>query len=183
FAARFRQSICADAAMLTKENYITPFIELLGELPEGFVLGVDDAVVDAAGFGTDDIETLSPLLADGAGAFSIRRTWSVDAAQDAGAELVTPLAAALEALEPLYRFCAWNRENDHTEVGKQLQAVEAQKQAKALAFEPGQNVRIVGGMFKGKVGRVEDIDAKAKVKVRVGTMSVMVSGRELAAAD
>lgn len=168
-------------AKLAKPQYVEPFLELLRDLPHDFVVGFGESVVDATQFRTDDVATLAPLLTDRAGHFEIRRSWTVAEAVDAGASILSPLAAALEALDPIFRFCAWSRDNDHTEVGKQLQAVEAQKQAKALAFEPGQQVRIIGGMFKGKTGRVEDIDAKAKVKVRVGTMSVMVSGRELTA--
>ncbi len=166
-------------AKLAKGQYVEPFIALVHDLPHDFVVGFDESVVDAAHFGGDDAATLAPLLSDRAGHFEIRRSWTVDEAVEAGASILSPLAAALEALDPIFRFCAWSRENDHTDVGKQLREVEAKKQAKALAFEPGQQVRIIGGMFKGKTGRVEDIDAKAKVKVRVGTMSVMVSGREL----
>ncbi len=166
------------AAKLGKEQYAAPFLELLKELPEGFEIGVH-TYTPAEAFFPDSISELSAALAERGGAFAIRRVWPRADALAAGASIVPPLAAGLEALEPLYRFCDWSRENDHTEVGARLQKVEAEKQAKALAFEPGQQVRIVGGMFAGKTGRVEDIDAKAKVKVRVGTMSVMVSGREL----
>lgn len=164
-------------AKLRKDNYRAPFLELLGELPQGFHVGMDGARVSAAEF--EDVEGLSTALNNRAGVFAIRRAWSADEATALGAKIITPLAASLEALDPLYRFCAWSRENDHTEVGKMLQQVEVQKQAKALAFAPGEQVRVIGGMFKGKRGLVESIDAKAKVKVRVGTMSVMISGRDL----
>jgi transcription antitermination factor NusG len=79
----------------------------------------------------------------------------------------------------VYRFCAWTRDNDLIDAGKQIQEEKAQKRRQATAFNPGDRVRFVSGLFTGKLGVVQETDTKAQVKVRVGKMSVVVAGSEL----
>jgi hypothetical protein len=102
-----------------------------------------------------------------------------DKAVAAGESLADEVARWLAAVAPLYRFVAWTRDNDHIEAGKQLQEEKAQKRRQATNFNTGDRVRIISGLFSGKIGVVQETDTKAQVKVRVGKMSVVVQGADL----
>ena len=69
--------------------------------------------------------------------------------------------------------------NDHIDVSRQLAEDKAQKRRQATGFDPGDHVRIISGLFAGKTGVVQDIDAKAQVRIRVGKMAVVVAGTDL----
>jgi transcription antitermination factor NusG len=57
-----------------------------------------------------------------------------------------------------------------------------QKRKNTTQFQPGDKVRIITGLFRGKTGVVQETDTKAQVKVNVGPMSVVVAGGDLAPA-
>ena len=83
-------------------------------------------------------------------------------------------------LLPLYHFAAWTRDNDAIEAGRQLQEEKAQRR-QAHAFEVGDRVRIRSGPFAGKIGLVHGTDTKARVKVKIDVMAIVVPGEDLVA--
>ena len=126
---------------------------------------------------------LSEQLTPESGDLSIGLSITPEACVAAKEGLAERLADYLAALLPLYRFAAWTRENDLIEVSKQLQAQKTQRRRDQAAFNAGDRVRFVSGLFSGKFGVVQDVDAKSQVRVRVGKMSVTVGGGDLAAAS
>ena len=118
-------------------------------------------------------------LGEEAPAWSIGHGINADEAIELGVDLSDHVLRWLGVFAPFYRFAAWSRENDFIEAGKQIQEEKAQKRRQATGFRKGDKVRITGGLFSGKRGVVEAIDSKAQVKVRVGKMSVVVSGHDL----
>jgi transcription antitermination factor NusG len=92
--------------------------------------------------------------------------------------LVATARAALTALLPVYRFIAWSRDNDYVLMREALQKEKQAKRQKGLA--KNDPVRIVRGMFAGKSGVVQEIDAKGGLKVLVGKMAVKVDVEDVA---
>jgi hypothetical protein len=104
--------------------------------------------------------------------FYVGRQRQRDEALASGAQLVDQARADLVALLALYRFIAWSRDNDFVSMREALQKEKQQKRQKGLA--KNDTVRIVRGMFAGKSGVVQEIDAKGGLKVLVGKMAVKV---------
>jgi transcription antitermination factor NusG len=96
----------------------------------------------------------------------------------AGAGLVDGARAALELLMPIYRFIAWSRDNDFVLMREALQREKQAKRQRGLA--KNDSVRIVRGMFAGKSGVVQEIDAKGGLKVLVGKVAVKVDVEDVA---
>lgn len=157
-------------------------LTLIHALPDGALVGYENALVPR-----EEI-TLEKLAAYGEGLGPNEPSWQVgfalsaDDAVERGTDLVEIVRTWVRALAPLYRFTAWTRDNDLIEAGKQIQEEKAQKRRQATNFSPGDRVRFIAGLFTGKLGVVQETDTKAQVKVRVGKMSVVVSGTDLTAA-
>jgi hypothetical protein len=90
----------------------------------------------------------------------------------AGAEIVDTARATLSALLSVYRFIAWSRDNDFVSMREALQKEKQAKRQKGLA--KNDSVRIVRGMFAGKLGVIQEVDAKGGLKVLVGKLAVKV---------
>jgi hypothetical protein len=90
----------------------------------------------------------------------------------AGSAVAAEARAALQLLLPLYRFIAWSRDNDFVSMREALQKEKQAKRQKGLVKHDA--VRIVRGMFAGKSGVVQEIDAKGGLKVLVGKVAVKV---------
>ena len=84
---------------------------------------------------------------------------------------------SMERLLPLYRFLAWSRDNDFLSMRETLRQEKEAKRQKYLA--KNDRVRIVRGMFSGKMGVVQDLDAKGTLKVLVGKMTVKVDSEDV----
>ena len=67
----------------------------------------------------------------------------------------------------------------HINAYKLRKFYKEEKIKKSANFQTGDKVRITTGLLSGKVGIIENIDAKAMVKVAVGKMSVKVPGQDL----
>jgi transcription antitermination factor NusG len=98
--------------------------------------------------------------------------------------LIGTINEHVAAFLPLYRFMAWARDNEHRPVKeaikKQIAAEQEQKQKRA-AFEPGDRVTILSGLFAGRSGYLAEVDAKGRAKVMVGPVSVTVDAKDLKA--
>jgi len=109
--------------------------------------------------------------------FFVGRTVSRDEALAAGPGIVEQAAHALTALFSAYRFIAWSRDNDFLSMREALQKEKQARRQKGLA--KNDPVRIVRGMFAGKQGVVQEVDAKGGLKVRVGKMAVKVDAEDV----
>jgi hypothetical protein len=151
---------------------------LTGEVPDGLVIGLGERRPMAEA--TDaDLDLWSETLVDSPADFSLGFPIARDVAIELGADIADVLARWVGALLPLYRFAAWSRDNDHIEATKQLKEAKAKERKQATSFGVGDRVRITGGVFRGKVGVVENADNRANVRVRLGNMSIKIDGTDL----
>jgi hypothetical protein len=95
----------------------------------------------------------------------------------AGAGFLEPARAALAALMPLYHFIAWSRDNDFVSIREALAREKQSKRQRGLAARD--EVRIVRGMFAGKMGVVQEVDARGGLKVLVGKLAVKVDADDV----
>ncbi len=167
------------AAKLQKGWERERLLELMRALPSAAHVGFgnEQAVVTAANVG--DLEEQAAAIDHNEAAWQLGYTLPREEAIAAGEALVERLALLVQAIAPVYRFIAWTRDNDHVEAQKQLQEEKKEKRRQATAYNAGDKVRIMSGLFSGKIGVVQDTDTKAQVKVRVGKMSVVISGTEI----
>jgi hypothetical protein len=99
-------------------------------------------------------------------------------AAQAGAGLSEQVRARLGELLALYRFIAWSRDNDFVSMREALQKEKQQRRQKGLAKNDA--VRIVRGMFAGKSGVIQEVDAKGGLKVLVGKVAVKIDADDVA---
>ncbi len=85
--------------------------------------------------------------------------------------------AALAALLGPYKFIAWSRDNDYVLMREALQKEKQARRQKGLVKNDA--VRIVRGMFAGKSGVVQEVDAKGGIKVLVGKVAVKVDAEDV----
>jgi hypothetical protein len=157
-------------------------LALVHKLGDGFRAGVTpelkpaDSVDDAAlgAMLTALAQPQPPILPPGTPQrlLYIGRAIARADAQAAGAAAIEQARAGLDALLPIYRFIAWSRDNDFVSMREALQKEKQQKRQKGL--QPKDTVRIVRGMFAGKSGVIQEIDAKGGLKVLVGKVAVKV---------
>lgn len=170
------------AAAMGKQWQRENFIALLADIPEGATTGMDGALVPTPEESVASLDRLVHELGDKERAWQVGHSITAEDAMSLGVELADHLARWLGALVPIYRYVAWTRDNDHIDVGRQLHEEKIQKRKQATGYHVGDKVRIVSGLFSGKTGIVQDIDSRAQVRVRVGKMSVVVSGTDLTSA-
>jgi hypothetical protein len=109
--------------------------------------------------------------------FYVGRAIARDEAVAAGATLVDGARKALMALMPIYRFIAWSRDNDFVSIKETLQKEKQQKRQKGLL--KNDPVRIIRGMFAGKSGVVQEVDAKGGLRVLVGKVAVKLGAEDV----
>jgi len=128
-----------------------------------------------------DDETLKELLARFLTAkefLYLGRAFGRDDARLAGPDFEPLARASLTALLPIYQFVAWTRDNDFLSMREMLRQEKQAKKQKHLARND--RVRIVRGMFAGKTGQVQELDAKgSSLKVLVGKMAVKVDADDV----
>jgi hypothetical protein len=100
-----------------------------------------------------------------------------DQAAAAGPALVDDAKKSLLSLLPIYRFIAWSRENDFVSIKEALQKEKQQKRQKGLVKNDA--VRIIRGMFSGKQGVVQEVDAKGGLRVLVGKVAVKLGAEDV----
>ncbi|HEX6835198.1 MAG TPA: KOW motif-containing protein, partial [Polyangia bacterium] len=149
---------------------ITPDLFAVGELDEGKLL---ELVAQLAKSPTPQALTLGAphkLLYVG------RAIARADALA-AGAGIADDAKRTLQALLPIYRFIAWSRDNDFVSIKETLQKEKQQKRQKGLVKNDA--VRIIRGMFAGKQGVVQEVDAKGGLRVLVGKVAVKLDAEDV----
>jgi transcription antitermination factor NusG len=159
------------------------FLDLVRALPTGTEVGVLEGGHGPA----SELEAaqLRGLLADLARPeapgrthwFAFTRRLPRAAVVAAGAGVVETVRAELAALLPIYHFIAWSRDNDFVSMKEQIRQEKTVKRQKGLS--KNDRVKIVRGMFSGRTGVVQEIDAKGALKVLVGTVAVKVGADEV----
>ena len=164
-------------------------VHLMRGLGEGFRVGITPEPMPVDALDGDKLQALLAQLGKGAGAptpltlsppqrlFYVGRAIGRDDAIAAGAALVDEARAGLTALLPIYRFVAWSRDNDFVSIRETLQKEKQQRRQKGLV--KNDVVRIIRGMFAGKSGVVQEIDAKGGLRVLVGKMAVKVDAEDV----
>jgi hypothetical protein len=109
--------------------------------------------------------------------FYVGRALARDEVLAAGASVVEAAKRSLAALLPIYRFIAWSRDNDYVSIKETLQKEKQQKRQKGLV--KNDVVRIIRGMFAGKSGVVQEVDAKGGLRVLVGKVAVKLGAEDV----
>ncbi len=158
---------------------------LVSALPDGFHIGTagsPSTVVTAL-----DADRLRAVLAElGRGAslappvFSVGVAIGRDEVLSLGADLTALVHSYLLHLAAIYQFIAWSRDNDFLAMRETLQKEKQVKRQKGLA--KNDTVRVVRGMFAGKSGVVQEVDAKGGAKVLLGKVAVKLDAEDLAKA-
>ncbi len=82
-------------------------------------------------------------------------------------------------LIPLYGFIEWRRDNDHMEVLKEIR--EHRKEQISKRLSPQSPVRVTSGLWSGKKGIVQEVDARGHVKVLIGKITVQLETSDVIA--
>jgi hypothetical protein len=163
-------------------------LHLLRGLGDGFRAGITPEVVSVAELDEGKLLELIAALAKMSapqpltlGApqklFYVGRTIPRGDAVTAAAGIVDEAKRTLQALLPIYRFIAWSRDNDFVSIKEALQKEKQQKRQKGLAKNDA--VRIIRGMFAGKQGIVQEVDAKGGLRVLVGKVAVKLAAEDV----
>lgn len=83
----------------------------------------------------------------------------------------------LGALLPLYHLMAWSRAQDRVSIRQALEQEKASQRQQGLAKLD--RVRVIKGLWSGKSGTVQEIDAKGQLKISVGSLSIKVDAGEV----
>jgi transcription antitermination factor NusG len=154
-------------------------LDVLRALPAGATVGLGTESQTVTDANLQHLEDQAAALDASDGPWGLGYSIPTAEATAAGEKLVERVAEHVRALVPVYRFLAWTKDNDQIEAQKQLQEEKKEKRRQAASFGAGDRVRIMAGLFMGKVGVVLETDTKAQVKVRVGKMSVVVPAADL----
>lgn len=153
-------------------------LQVTRSLPPGFRVGLvgqemraSDQIDDTA------LSMLISALPTAATWLCFGRTNERAAVLDQGASFADIAAAQLTALLPLLHLIAWRRDNDFVSIKETLRQQDMKHRTKGL--QKNDTVKVHRGMFAGKVGRVQSIDAKGGVKVLLGTLLVKLEGDDV----
>ncbi len=165
--------------------HMQSLVDLLAVLPEDFGVGFADGDMSApSALDADALRGLVQEFADASESTTagetkvivVRRTYDLQEVCGAGSEFADLARGAIQALLPLYHHLAWSRQNDFVEV---KEAIRKDKQVKkARGIRQHDSIRVNRGLFSGKSGVVESIDAKGLLKVRLGTMVVKLDAKD-----
>lgn len=132
---------------------------------------------------TVDEATIESSWRDGAeadGWLAVECHFPADAEVVGSSQLVGAISDVLRGLAPIYKFCAWSKDNDHASMAQVVDtAKEARRKKRHLPFDENDEVVIVGGLFAGQRGFVQGFDGAGKVKVKVGTLTLPVRAGSL----
>jgi len=158
-------------------------VDLLRSLPAGYRLGVTGATTVASGDASEDAlrtalaELARPELPGHIHWLVVERSVPRAEAAAAGAEILGTARRELLALLPIYHFVAWTRDNDFVSMREMLKQEKREKAQRGLA--KNDRVRIVRGMFAGRQGVVQEIDAKGGLRVQVGKVAVKLGADDV----
>ncbi len=153
-------------------------VDLIVNLPEGFTIGLTDELFTPTAECND--EMLSELIqrlpsADGwlEIRYSIPRTDPILSSDSFLEETDAKLTSAL----PVLAFITWRHDNDFLSIGDSLKQKAVEKRSKGLV--KGDRVKVVSGIFAGKTGEVQNVDAKGMLKVSIGQMAVKINSTDV----
>jgi transcription antitermination factor NusG len=161
-------------------------LNMLRALGEGFRFGITPELVPVADVDAAHLQKIVTQLGQPQGfappgtpprLFYAGRAVPRADAVAAGTAIVDVARAGLAALMPLYRYIAWSRDNDFLSMREALQKEKQQKRQRGLT--KNDTVRIIRGMFSGKQGLVQEVDAKGGVKVLVGKVAVKLDAEDV----
>jgi len=159
------------------------FIDLLHDLPDGYRVGVTGGTlvpaqaIDEAGVRAALVELARPEEPGKTHWLVVERSLPRADATAAGGELVDAARRELAGLLPIYHFVAWTRDNDFVSMREMLKQEKREKAQRGLA--KNDRVRIVRGMFAGRNGVVQEIDAKGGLRVQVGKVAVKLAAEDV----
>jgi hypothetical protein len=162
-------------------------LHLLQGLGESFQVGVAPSLRPVGAVDAEQLRAIvaelaapQPMLPPGAPhkLFWLGRSLPRAEALAAGDGVVETARGALSALLNVYKFIAWSRDNDFVSMRETLQKEKQAQRQKGVA--KNDRVRIIRGMFAGKQGVVQEIDAKGALKVLVGKVAVKVDVEDVA---
>ena len=157
--------------------------ELVRDMPEGYRVGVtggtqvEARAVDEGKLKEILAELTRPELPGKTHWLVIGRSLGRADAKACGEGLVAEARRELARLLPVYHFVAWSRDNDFVSMREQLKQEKQARRQKGLA--KNDRVRIVRGMFSGRTGVVQEVDARGALRVLVGTVAVKVGADEV----
>ncbi len=161
-------------------------LHLLRGLGDGFRVGLTPDLVPVAELDEGKLLELVAALARPSATstlgapqklFYVGRAIARADALTAAAGIVDDAKKTLQSLLPLYRFIAWSRDNDFVSIKEALQKEKQQKRQKGLVKNDA--VRIIRGMFAGKQGVVQEVDAKGGLRVLVGKVAVKLDAEDV----
>lgn len=82
------------------------------------------------------------------------------------------LAEMFQPFTELLSYAAWTSANDRLKLGRQLKAERKEKTRKSVGFQNGDDVKIIEGLLTGKQGKVMGVDAKGRIKVKMGHLTI-----------
>jgi hypothetical protein len=154
-------------------------IELCRALPGNATIGFKNEKNDPLAITAADLATWIEPFERAEQAFQAEITIARSEEILASNALIGTVTEHIEQFVPIYRFVAWSRDNDQTQVKSAVKQEIAERQKKAVTFEPGDRVTILSGLFAGRSGYLAEIDAKGRAKVMVGPVSVTVDAKDL----
>lgn len=166
-------------AHLKDEYKIDKSLEAFAALPENMMMGNPEDLKPIGEWTVQDDRTQLEELLESDSPFFLGYVVDSELGAEMGAELSSWVQNGIESLLPFYTHIAWSKTNDCIGQGRAVKKAKEEKIKKSANFQTGDKVRITTGLLSGKVGIIENIDAKAMVKVAVGKMSVKVPGQDL----
>lgn len=156
-------------------------VELCRALPGETTIGLKNQTKAAIDLVAADAEAWLEPLAGAELPFAAELKLARNEEVLASQALIGTVAEQLGLFVPVYRFLAWSRDNDHRQVKTAVKQEIADRQKKAVPFEPGDRVTILSGLFAGRSGYLAELDPKGRAKVMVGPVSVTVDAKDLKA--
>jgi hypothetical protein len=156
---------------------------LLAGLPEGTTVSVTGgsqfpaAALDENAWKTLLAELARPEAPGQTHWLIIGRSLPRGDAKAAGEGFAEAARRELTALMPVYQWIAWSRENDFVLMREALKQEKQALRQKGLA--KNDKVRIVRGVFSGRNGVIQEIDAKGGLRVLVGTVALKMAAEEV----
>ena len=141
---------------------------ILEELPAGVTVTLDAAEWTLAQWAAGEASSLDAL----SGWCRCVLRWDRDAAVAAGADLADAVAAVLPGFIGLFRYAAWSAGTDRLGLARKLKEERKDRVKKATGLQPGDPVQVTQGLLSGQRGEVVGVDARGRVKLRVGLMSI-----------
>jgi transcription antitermination factor NusG len=152
---------------------------MIATLPTGYRVAIEGQIEhQAADVGDELLQRLIQELPGAASWFAVRMPVPRGSPELGEASFVEQAREQLvKRLLPIMTFIAWSRDNDFVSMRETLRKKDVEQKARGLVKHD--QVRVVRGMFSGRTGVVQEIDAKGAVKVQLGTVAVKLAGSDL----